>query len=70
MTEDTADDIFAQLNVSRILVALIENSGEVSIPVNNFINAVNEDKELQVDYNKDNQTFTFKIKAKNIESGE
>lgn len=64
MTEENVDDVFAQLNVARILVAVVENYKEVVIPVSNFINAVNEDKELQVDYNKDDQTFTFKLKIK------
>jgi len=64
VTEENVDDVFAQLNVARILVAVVENYKEVVIPVSNFINAVNEDKELQVDYNKDDQTFTFKLKIK------
>lgn len=61
---DEVDDVFAELNVARILVAVVENAGEITVPVNSFLNAVNEDKELQVDYNKDNQTFTFKLKVK------
>ncbi len=61
---DTAEEVLAELNVARILVAVVENSGEITVPVNSFLSAVNEDKELQVDYNKDDQTFTFKIKVK------
>ena len=64
MTEDDAQEIFAQLNVARILVAIVESAGQISVPVNSFINAVNEDKELQVDYNKDDQTFSFKLRSK------
>lgn len=61
MTEESVEEIFAKLNVTRILVSLVEHLGEVSIPVTKFLNTVNEDKDLQVDYNSDNQTFTFKI---------
>ena len=61
---DTAEEVLAELNVARILVAVVENSGEITVPVDSFLSAVNEDKELQVDYNKDDQTFTFKIKVK------
>jgi hypothetical protein len=61
MAEESVEEIFAKLNVTRILVSLVEHLGEVSIPVTKFLNTVNEDKDLQVDYNSDNQTFTFKI---------
>jgi len=59
------EDIFGSLSVSKILVAAIETLGEIAIPTSVFLNAATEDKELQVDYNSDNQIFTFKIKANN-----
>ena len=64
MTETKIDDVFAQLNVSRILVAALETLGEISIPIMTVVNAENEDKELQVDYDETNQSFTFKLKIK------
>jgi hypothetical protein len=64
MTEPKVEDIFAQLNVSRILVAVLETLGQISIPVTTIVNAENEDKELQVDYDESNQTFLFKLKIK------
>lgn len=64
MSDTKIEDVYAQLNVSRILVALIETLGELSVPVSHFISAVNEDKELQVDYNETDQTFTFKLTGK------
>lgn len=64
MTEAKIEDVFAQLNVSRILVAALETLGPISIPVMTVINAENEDKEVQVDYDESNQTFTFKLKIK------
>jgi hypothetical protein len=66
MTDNEVNEVLAELNVARILVAIVENQGEVSVPVSSFMTAVNEDKELQVDYNADNQTFMFKLKAKEI----
>lgn len=65
MTENEPADIFASLNVSKILVAILEIQKEISIPSSSFINAATEDKELQVDYDSDNQTFKFKLKEKN-----
>ena len=64
MSDVNIEDVYAQLNIARILVAAIETLGEISVPVSHFLNAVNEDKELQVDYNKSDETFTFKLKMK------
>jgi hypothetical protein len=64
MSDLDIEDVYAQLNIARILVAAIESLGEISIPVSHFLNAVNEDKELQVDYNKSDETFIFKLKLK------
>ena len=58
------EDVYAQLNIAKILVATIEKIGEISLPVSSFLNATNEDKELQVDYNEEDQTFLFKLKIK------
>lgn len=62
MTEE--QDIFASLNVSKILVAILEIQKEIIIPSSLFLNAATIDKELQVDYNSDNQTFVFKLREK------
>lgn len=64
MSDVKIEDIYAQLNITKILVATIQSLGKVSLPVSDFLNATNEDKELQVDYNKENETFTFKLKQK------
>jgi hypothetical protein len=62
MTNQDPGDIFASLNVSKILVAILEQQKEISIPSSSFINAATIDKELQVDYDADKQTFLFKLK--------
>jgi hypothetical protein len=64
MSEVKIEDVYAQLNIAKILVATIEKIGEISLPVSSFLNATNEDKELQVDYNEEDQTFLFKLKQK------
>jgi hypothetical protein len=64
MTNTDPQDIFASLNVSKILVAILEIQKEIVIPSNLFLNAATIDKELQVDYNSDNQTFVFKLREK------
>jgi hypothetical protein len=67
MNDVNIEDIYAQLNITKILVATIEKLGEISLPVTDFLNATNEDKELQVDYNDSNNTFVFRLKTKDVE---
>lgn len=71
MTEEVtplaAEDIFATLSVPKILIAAIQTLGEITVSTDLFINAGAEDQELQVDYNSDDQTFTFKLKVKDDE---
>jgi len=68
MTEKDPKDIFADMNVSKILVSILETIDSVSVPTSVFAGANNEDKELQVDYDADAQTFIFKLKDKDAES--
>jgi len=68
MTEKDPKDIFADMNVSKILVSILETIDSVSVPTSVFAGASNEDKELQVDYDADAQTFIFKLKDKDAES--
>lgn len=64
MSDVSIEDVYAQLNITKILVAAIQSLGQITLPVTDFLNATNEDKELQVDYNQDENTFTFKLKQK------
>jgi hypothetical protein len=64
MTQANIEDVYAQLNITRILIAALETLGEISVPVVKVVEAQNEDQEVQVDYDESNQTFTFKLKIK------
>jgi hypothetical protein len=65
MTEKTPEDIFNNMNLSNVLVAILSTVKEINVPVLNFLDVGNEDKELQVDYDSDSQSFTFKLRDKN-----
>jgi hypothetical protein len=67
--ESAPEDIFKDMNLSKILVAALETLKEINIPALTFVDAGAEDKELQVDYNSDSETFTFKLREKKNESG-
>jgi hypothetical protein len=66
MTEENTvydtEEVFKALSVTRILIAVIQTLGEISVSTDLFLNNTAEDKELEVDYNSDEQTFTFKLK--------
>jgi hypothetical protein len=68
MTEEikvtTAEEVFGALSVPKILIAALETLGTIVIPTDAFMNAATEDQELGVDYNSDDQTFTFSLKGK------
>ena len=63
MTEDikvsTAEEVFGALSVPKILIASLQTLGTITVSTDLFMNAATEDQELKVDYNSDNQTFTF-----------
>jgi hypothetical protein len=65
--EINSEEIFKSLNITKILVAILEVNGFISIPALKFLDAGNEDKDLQVDYDDVEQSFVFKLKDKNNE---
>lgn len=69
MSEDikvsTAEEVFGALSVPKILIASLQTLGTITVPTDLFINAATEDQELKVDYNSDDQTFTFTLRGKN-----
>ena len=70
MTEKTPQDIFQEMNLSKILIAILETLGKIDIPSLTFLDAAKEDKQLQVDYDSDTDSFTFKLKENNEQSSD
>lgn len=61
MTDNQEHDL-PDLSISKILIAILEELKSIEIPSINLLDAGNTDKELQVDYNPDNQSFIFKVR--------
>ena len=59
------EEIIQSLSLNKILVALLEEHGSLSIKTDRLVNAVNEDKELVVDYDDQNLTFKFSLRNQN-----
>ena len=66
MTEKTPEELFKEMSLSKVLVAIMETIKEINIPVMTFLDSSNEDKDLEVEYNSDNETFVFKLKSKAV----
>jgi hypothetical protein len=60
-----SEDIMQSLSLNKILVALLEEHGTLSVPTTKFVNAANEDKELVVEYDDEDLTFKFSLRGKN-----
>jgi hypothetical protein len=69
MTEKTPEELFKEMSLSKVLVAIMETIKEINVPVMTFLDSANEDKELEVEYNSDAQTFVFKLKNKVSDNG-
>jgi hypothetical protein len=65
MTDKTPEELFKEMSLSTVLVAILETIEEINVPSLTFLDAGKEEKELQVDYDSDNQSFTFKLRDKN-----
>jgi hypothetical protein len=63
MTENTPQEIFESMSLSNILVAILGTLKEVNVPRLTFINS-GEDKQMQIDYNDEDDSFVFKLKDK------
>ena len=59
------EDIIQSMSLNKILVALLEEHGTLSVPTIKFVNAANEDKQLVVEYDDQDLTFKFSLRDKN-----
>jgi hypothetical protein len=64
MIEEKPEDLLKDMNLGIVLIAILETIKEINVPSLTFLDAGKEDKELQVDYDSDNQSFTFRLRDK------
>lgn len=58
----TPNEVFQAMNATKILIAILENQKIVNIPLDTFINAGAEQKNLNVEYNEKTKEFVFQLK--------
>jgi thiol:disulfide interchange protein len=59
------EDIIQSMSLNKILVALLEEYGTLSVPTLKFVDAGGQDKEIVVEYDDDTLTFKFSLRSKN-----
>ena len=58
------EELVAQMSTNKVLVAILETLGKVTVPTLTFIDAANSDKELVIDYNEEPPSFVFSLRDK------
>jgi hypothetical protein len=67
MTKNTPEEIMESMSLSNILVAILNTLKEINVPKITFLDSDNEDKDMQVTYDSDTESFTFRLKDKDLE---
>ena len=62
------EEIIQSMSLNKILVALLEEHGMLSVPTTRFVEAASEDKELVVEYDNEMSKFKFSLRSKNEQS--
>lgn len=62
MNEDKLNEVMQAMSASRILVAILEQIGSVTVSTENFMSANEEDRNLSVVYNDETLSFEFSLK--------
>lgn len=70
MTSNSPEQIIETMNLSNILVAILATLKEVNVPVITFLDSNKEDREMKVTYDSDTESFTFRLKDKDLEEKE
>jgi hypothetical protein len=59
-----SEDFLADLNLSQILVSILEAVGEVEVPTVKFMNADFKNKEIVINYDDEVPSFIFSLRDK------
>jgi hypothetical protein len=60
-----SEEIIQSMSLNKILVAILEENGSVTVPTSKFVGAQFDSKELVVDYDDDSKSFTFSLRSAN-----
>ncbi len=64
MTEDI-EGLVTSISINQVLVAVLEEYKNLTVPTLRFLDAANTEKELVIDYDEEGPSFTFSLREKN-----
>jgi hypothetical protein len=67
MTNSTPEQLIEGMNLSSILVSILATLKEINVPVITFLDSNKENREMKVTYDSDTESFTFRLKDKDLE---
>ena len=61
MTQDI-EGLVSSISINQVLVAILEEYGKLTVPTLKFLDAKTSEKELVIDYNEEDPSFTFSLR--------
>lgn len=62
MTEDV-EGLVTSISLNQVLVAVLEEYGKLTVPTLKFLDSKKSDKELVIDYDDKDLSFTFSLRS-------
>jgi hypothetical protein len=59
---DDIEGLVTSISINQVLVAVLEEYGKLTVPTLRFLDASNSEKELVIDYNEEDPSFTFSLR--------
>lgn len=64
MTDDI-EGLVTSISINQVLVAILEEYGKLTVPTLRFLDAGDSEKELVIDYDEKDPSFTFSLRETN-----
>lgn len=61
----TPSEVYQAMSANNILIAILQSQKTISVPLSIFLEAPQEDQQLNVEYDQEKLSFTFKLREKN-----
>jgi hypothetical protein len=62
---DDIEGLVTSISINQVLVAILEEHGKIVVPTLRFLDAGATEKELVIDYDENDPSFTFSLRDKN-----
>jgi hypothetical protein len=62
---ENVEEIISSISLNQVLMAVLQEHGQVSVPVLNFLEMKTDNKDLVVSYDESGPSFVFSIKDRN-----